>query len=193
MPYPAIVAKRTSMSRRATAVVLVLVVLLTALVVSSRLNPVYQSTALVSVGPIADKGSDSLEQNAAVARGDAVRLAVEAQHGSSPRAHVGVVDGGALEFRVRSRHAREAADAANAYARAYVDVRRKQLLDDSLKSEGTERDRLRDPSADPGPSVVVAARPAGSPLSPWPSEGWAVAGMGLIALALALPNGKSQE
>ncbi len=136
------------MSRRAMAVVLVVVVLLTALVASSRVNPIYESVTV----------------------------------------HVRVVDGTALEFRVRGRDAVEAADAANAHAHAYVELRGKQLMDDSVNPEGPESGRRAGVSAGTGPSVVVAARPASSPLSPWPLEAWAVAGMALIALALALPN-----
>jgi hypothetical protein len=181
------------MSRRAMAVVLVVSVLLLGLIVSARLNPVYQSRALVSVGPVAEKGSNSLEQNVALARGSKVRLAAQARHGSAATVHVGVVDGASLEFRARSRDAADAADVANAYAQAYVEVRRKQLLEEGVKGEGPERDRLRHRSAGPPPSVMVAARPTRSPLSPWPSEPWAVAGMALIALALALPNRESGE
>jgi hypothetical protein len=170
------------------AVVLVVVVLLTALVASSRLNPVYESRALVSTGPIADRGSNSLEHNVAVARDNTARLAGEGRQDRAVRVHIRVVDGTALEFRVRSRNAVEAANAANAHAHAYVELRRKQLMDDSVNPEGPESARRAGVSAGTGPSVVVAAHPASSPLSPWPSEAWAVAGMALIALALALPN-----
>lgn len=169
-------------------VVLVVVMLLTALVVSARLNPVYESRTLVSVGLVADKGLNSLEHNVALARGSTVRLAAQARQGSTPKVHVGVVDGVSLEFRARSRHAREAADIANAYAHAYVEVRRNQLMDDGAKGEEPGRDRLRHLPAAPAPSVVVPARPSRSPLSPWPSEPWAVAGVALIALALAVPG-----
>ncbi len=170
------------------AVVLVVVVLLTALVASSRGTPIYESRALVSVGTVADKGANSLEHNLAVARDNTGRLAGEGRQDRAVTVHVRVVDGTALEFRVRGRDAVEAADAANAYAHAYVELRRKQLMDDSVNPEGPESGRRAGVSAGTGPSVVVPADPASSPLSPWPSEAWAVAGMALIALALALPN-----
>ena len=176
------------LSRRTVAVVLVVVVLLGALIVSARLNPVYQSRAVVSVGPVADKGPDSLAQNVVVARSPAVTLAARARQDANATIHVGVVDAGALEFRARSRDPVDAAEAANAYAQAYLEVRRAQLIDGSQKDQGPESDRIRRLSPRGAPSVVVAARPATSPLSPWPSEPWAVAGLALIALALAVPN-----
>lgn len=98
--------------------------------------------------------------------------------------HVDVVDGVSLEFRARSRDAAEASDVANAYAEAYVELRRNQLSDDPVRNS---------PPTTVGPSVVIRATPARSPLPPWPSETWAAAGMVLLALALTVPNRGSSE
>jgi hypothetical protein len=139
------------------------------------------------------KGPDSLAQNLALARGSTVRKAVQASHGSAVKAEVDVVDGVSLEFRARSRDRREAAEVANAYAQAYVELRRNRLRSDAVLGEGPESDRLRRLPSAAEPSVVVPARPARSPVAPWPSESWAVAGLALIALALAIPSRNPEE
>jgi hypothetical protein len=180
------------MSRRAAAVVAVVVVFLAALSLSARRNPVYQSRALVALGVVTPTGPGSLEQQLTVAQGSAARMVAQARYGAAANVHVGVVDGGALEFRARSRHPAHAAEVANAYAQAYVDLRRAQLLEDDVGFQGPESSRLRDVPLDRGmPSVVVPARPARSPMPPWPSETWTLAGMVLIALALAVPDRRS--
>ena len=181
------------MSRRAMAVVLVTVVLLIALMLSARWNPVYQSRALVSVGPVSSEGSNALQQDLALARSRTVRLAVQAHRRSTARVDVGVVDEGSLEFRVRSRDRTEAAGVANGYAEAYVELRRQQLLEEGVNGEGRGLDRLPYLPSEGGPSVVIPARPARSPLSAWPTEAWVVAGMVLIAAALAVPSRDSAE
>ncbi len=167
------------MSRRAAAVVLVVVGLLAALVIPARLNPVYQSRALVSLGVIASTGPASLEQQLALARSRTVQVGAQARLlGATTRAQADVVGGSAIEFRARSENAREAAAVANAYADTYVEVRGKQPPE-VLRSA---------PPALASPHVVVRAQPARSPLPPWPSETWTLAGMVLLALALAVPG-----
>ena len=72
------------MSRRAVAVVFVLVVFVAVPVVSARLNPVYESHALVSLGGVSASGANSLAHNLALARGRTVQLAVQARYRSAP-------------------------------------------------------------------------------------------------------------
>jgi hypothetical protein len=170
-------------------VVAVVVVFLAALSLSARWNPVYQSRALVAPGVLIASGPGSLEEHLAVARGSALRLAVQSGFGADARVHVAAVDGHVLEFRARSHDPARASTVANAYAEAFVELRRKQLADGALTQEGQASSRFRElPEHLVGPSVAQPARPARSPLPPWPSETWTLAGMVLVALALAIPE-----
>ncbi|MDQ4096865.1 MAG: hypothetical protein M3144_03210, partial [Actinomycetota bacterium] len=165
------------MSWRAAAVVSVVVVFFAALSLSARWNPVYQSRALVAPGVLTASGASSLEDHLAVARGSALRGAVQDRYGADATVHVGVVDGSALEFRARSHDPARASTVANAYAEEFVDLRKTQLADGALVPGGQASSRAADvPAHLAGPSVVVAARPARSPLPPWPTEAWALAG-----------------
>lgn len=176
------------------AVILVVVGLLAALVISARVNPVYQSRALVAVQGATESRPNSLEQNLALARSRTLRLAVGPPHGSAGRVNVSVVDELSLEFRARSHRPAAASEAANAYARTFVELRRNQLREENLTDRGAGPSRLRHlPRESAGPSVVVPARPARSPLPPWPSEEWAVAAMFLLALALTIPEADSPD
>ncbi|MFN2505582.1 MAG: hypothetical protein ABR540_15360 [Acidimicrobiales bacterium] len=81
---------------------------------------------------------------------------------------------------------------ANAYAQGFVEMRRAELRDYPT-GPGSASGRGEPPQVAISPSVVVPARPARSPLPPWPSETWTVAGMFLVALALAIPGPEPTE
>jgi hypothetical protein len=178
-------------SKRAVAVAVAAMGFVAVLVLWSRLHPTYQSRALVAPPHLTGDGSDSLEHELAVARGTTVRLAATGIDPSLATTHIGVVDGVSLEFRARSRDRGAASSVANAYARAYVDVRGRQLLDAAgaeaeAPAPGAERLR-RLPHEPVAPSVSAWAPVPRSPEPPWPSERWMAAGMALVALALAVP------
>jgi hypothetical protein len=132
---------------------------------------------------VAATGPHSAEQNLALAQRPTLRRAVEARSGTAASVDVAVVDDGSLEFRVRSRDRTEASEQANAYAQAYVELREKQLVEEPLPDRAGPL-----PTTAAAPRIVSRASPAGSPLPPWPSETWTLAGMVLIALAVAIPD-----
>ena len=77
---------------------------------------------------------------------------------------------------------------ANAHAEAFVETRRQELRHEPSSPEARGARLDQNHARALVPSVLSPARPAGAPLAPWPSEAWAVAGMALIALALAVPG-----
>jgi succinoglycan biosynthesis transport protein ExoP len=191
-----------------------------------RQTPVYEATANIllqtslseqatapDVLTEADQNSQGLSTEIAVANSRSTRLAVREKLGRSPNASIsGVGDTSVLAVHSRSTDAEQAADDANGYANAYIDLRLEQRLDQIGKASTEIQRRIEELAAQPpteriateieqlqgqlrglqaasnitdaGATLISEAVVPGSPVSPKPVRN-AIAGFG-IGLVLGI-------
>jgi non-specific protein-tyrosine kinase len=144
--------------RRRGIIVLTLFVIVSVAVVASLLqNPVYAAEAKVLLQPRSTESlfdSDTgqrrdpnraVQTEIEVLESQPVQDAVRAKLGAAPEVSArGIGQTDVIEIRAESTDAKRAADVANAYATAYIDVRRQQAVDDVLAAAQQIQGKIAD-------------------------------------------------
>nr|MDQ6947500.1 Wzz/FepE/Etk N-terminal domain-containing protein [Actinomycetota bacterium] len=134
------------LKRRKLPIILVLFfVVVIALAASYVQTPVYSATAQVLLqapstaflfdptGGVTADPTRAVQDEILVIQSEPVRNAVRAQIGSAPKVSAGPVgQTNAINVSAESKDPAEAAKVANAYVNAYIQYRRKQVVDDTL-------------------------------------------------------------
>lgn len=169
---------RVLRKRKGTVILTVALLVGVTLAVSYLQTPVYQATTEVllqsrptesifdsNTGQVVDPGR-VVQTQIRLFQSQPVRDAVKEQLGVSPEVSVeGVGDTDVVQVKAESTVPRRAATVADAYANAYIDVRRKQAVDDILAASKQIQTQIDDiqKQIDNAEGEVAAAAPAQQP------------------------------